>query len=77
MTDPLLRVLANLPSEAPDSVHIGVVRARCHRVLVQTARRQTGPRLDVMSYWKPVVAGFGAIYLTEVLHQALRFYGVL
>jgi hypothetical protein len=77
MTDPLLRMLADLPSAQPDPERSARLRARCLSRLERRRRsRRERPR-GSGGYWQPLVAGLGGVYLTEVIRQALRFYAIL
>jgi hypothetical protein len=74
MTDPLLRLLHNLPQAALDAARVDRIRARCHAALAQRPHRDSiwGDAADL---WAPMALGFGGIYLTAVLRQALVAYG--
>jgi hypothetical protein len=74
MSDPLLRLLHNLPEATLDPSRADRIRARCHAAL--TARSHRDSWADVADIWTPVAAGFGGIYLTAVLRQALAAYGL-
>jgi hypothetical protein len=75
MTDPLLRLLRNLPHAAPDPSRSDRIRTRCHAALAQRPHRN---RIwgDAADFWTPIAAGFGGIYLAAVLRQALVAYGL-
>ena len=75
MTDPLLRLLHNLPQATLDPSRADRIRARCHAALAQQPHRDR-IRGDVVDLWAPLAAGFGGIYLTAVLRQALVAYGL-
>ncbi len=77
MTDPLLRVLANLPQAEPDRARASRVRARCHAALARgrktrAPRTSGGPRLRGTLF-----AGLGCFYLMEVVRQALFLLGIV
>jgi hypothetical protein len=74
MTDPLLRLLRNLPQAALDPSRGERIRARCHSAL--TARPNRDSWGDAAALWTPMAAGFGGIYLTAVLRQVLAVYGL-
>lgn len=81
MTDPLFRRLAGLPVAQPDQARADRVRASCHARLSRTRRvgrapLQRRPR-GMARMWGPLVAGLSGVYLTEVVRQAFRFYGIL
>jgi hypothetical protein len=73
MSDPLLRLLHNLPQATLDSSRADRIRARCHAAL--TARPPRDSWRHAADLWTPVAAGFGGIYLAAVLRQALTAYG--
>lgn len=76
MTEPLLRLLDNLPPATLDASRADRVRTRCHDVLARRRlRRVSGPARHAR-FWTPIVACFCGVYLTEVLHQALAIYGL-
>lgn len=75
MTDPLLRMLENLPQAEPDRIRAARVRARCHAALARdrlrgTARRTDGPRPS-----GALLIGLGGAYLIETIRQALFLFG--
>jgi hypothetical protein len=77
MTDPLLRILADLPQPEPDRARAARVRARCHAALARSgqlrAPRPSGsPRL-----WETLLAVLGGAYLIETVRQALLVFGLV
>ena len=81
MSDPLIRLLAELPSEEPDPVRAERNRRRCRARLARQTPRASASRaftLRVMTaqVWQPLIALLGAAYLTDVIVQALRLYGL-
>jgi len=77
MTDPLLRLLASLPSAEPDPVRAARVRAKCHAALARVQPRPSPRRRPTGLLWEPLVAGLGGLYLTETIRLVLHAYGVL
>lgn len=77
MNDSMTRRLADLPVAEPDPERVRRVQTRCHAVLAAHRRRRSAPRGRLVGYWKPAVACLGAVYLSEVVRQALRFYRIL
>lgn len=75
MTDPLLRLLRNLPQPTLDPSRADRIRERCHMALVHRPRRDSF-WADAADFWAPMAAGFGGIYLTAVLRQVLVAYGL-
>lgn len=81
MSDPLIRSLAELPSEEPDPARAECNRRRCRARLARQTLRASASRaftLRVMTaqVWQPLIALLGAAYLTDVIVQALRLYGL-
>jgi hypothetical protein len=80
MSEPLIPVLAGLPSAEPDPTRAERIRMECRaRLARQAARaavlRAPGPRGRTVQLWQPLIAVLGIAYLTEVIVQALRVYG--
>ena len=81
MSEPLTR-LAELPSADPDPARAQRVKVRCRTRLEQQAARAfasrgVDPGGGAGRIWQPVVVLLGVGYLTEVVIQALRVYGLL
>ncbi len=81
MSEPLTR-LADLPSAEPDPARTERVRMRCRTRLGQqvpraSATRGVGPGGVAGRIWQPAVVVLGVGYMTEVVIQALRVYGLL
>ena len=74
MTDPMLRLLANLSKAEPDRARAARVRAACHGALARSRPRSPRRRRPVGTW---VVAGLGALYLTETVRLALHLSGML
>lgn len=77
MSEPLMRLLAELPSTELDPVRAERIRRRCRARLARQASRASAlristPRVKPAQVWQPLVALLGAAYLTEVIVQALR-----
>ena len=72
MTDPLFRLLADLPNAAPDPDRAARVRSRCHAVL---ARGRRSHRKSVR-LTDALLAGLGAAYLIEAVRLAWFFSGI-
>jgi len=76
MSEPLMRVLAELPPAEPDAVSAEGIRLRCRAELVQRASRAaaapTPGMHDRINVWQPVIAVLGIAYLAEAVIQALR-----
>jgi len=79
MSDPLTR-LAELPSAEPDSARAERIRVRCRTRLGQRAPRAPASRARggvAVRVWQTVIVVLGVGYMTEVVVQALRVYGLL
>jgi hypothetical protein len=78
MSEPLIRLLTELPPAEPDQTRAERIRVRCHAQLARraSASRASAGRDRTMQVWQPLVAILGIAYLTEVILQALRVYGV-
>ena len=81
MSEPLIRLLAELPRAEPDPARVERIRMRCRAQLVRQARRASPPRVTTrrektLPVWQPLIAVLGIAYLTEVIVQALRVYGL-
>lgn len=77
MSEPLIRLLAGLPSADPDPARAERIRVRCRARLRQQAPRasaSTSPRPPVQ-VWQPLIVVLGFAYLAEAVVQALRAYG--
>lgn len=74
MSDRILEMLADLPDAQPNARRADRLKLRCHAAL---ARPQRAPRRRRVGarFWEPAMAGLAVAYLTEVVRQALRFYG--
>jgi hypothetical protein len=81
MSEPLIRLLAELPSAEPDTARAERIRMRCRARLARQARRASAspagasPDLSVQ-VWQPLITVLAVAYLTEVIVHALRVYGL-
>jgi hypothetical protein len=76
MTDPLMRLLAELPQAEPDRDRAARVRARCHTALARHRPRSPSPRRRERVRG-PLIAALGAVYLVESVRQALLLFGII
>jgi hypothetical protein len=82
MSERLIRLLAELPPAEPDAAGAERIRMRCRAQLARQARRTSAShraptRHDrTVQVWRPLIAVLGIAYLTEVIIQALRVYGL-
>ena len=82
MSEPLIRLLAELPPAESEPTRAERTRARCRaRLRRQAPRASTSPvpgsRGRTAQLWQPLIALLGVAYLTEVVVQTIRFYGML
>ena len=78
MSEPLTRLLAELPPAEPDPARAERIRMRCRARpgaagVARTPARPTSA--EAAQVWQPLIAVLGVAYLTEVIVQALRVYG--
>jgi hypothetical protein len=74
MSEPLIRLLAELPSAEPDAARSERTRVRCQARLARRAPRPSFSGMKPAQIWQPLIALLGVAYLTEVIGQVLRFY---
>jgi len=81
MSEPLIGLLAELPSAELDLERGERIRKRCHAQLARRASRSTSHErvltIKAAQVWQPVIAILGAAYLTDVVIQAIRLYATL
>ncbi|HKC57615.1 MAG TPA: hypothetical protein VKC35_15875 [Vicinamibacterales bacterium] len=80
MSDPLTRLLAELPVAEPDPARAERTRMGCRALLAQRAARASASRgpssgRRTVQVWQLLIAVLGVAYLTEVIVQALSVYG--
>jgi hypothetical protein len=80
MSEPLSRLLAELPLAEPDSARAERTRMKCRALLARQASRASASRGRAsrrrsVQVWELLIAVLGATYLTEVIVQALSVYG--
>jgi hypothetical protein len=78
MSEPLIRLLADLPAAEPDPARAERIRMRCRARLARQARasvsRAPAPRVTTLQAWQPLIAVLGVAYLTEVIVETLRIF---
>jgi hypothetical protein len=78
MSEPLIRLLAELPSAEPDPTRAERIRMGCRARLARQTRasalRSPAPRGRTVQVWQPLIVVLGVAYLTEVIVQALGVY---
>lgn len=79
MSEPLIRLLSELPAAEPDPAEAERIRMRCRAQLARQAPRSSASRRTPAPYvtvkvWQPIIALLGIAYLAEVIVQALRVY---
>ena len=77
MSEPLIRLLAELPSAEPAPARAERIRMRCRARLQQQAPRAPASRrrAPAVQVWQPLMVVLGVAYLTGVIVEALRVYG--
>ena len=80
MSDPLTRLLAELPLVEPDPTRAERTRMGCRALLAWQASRASASRgpssgRRTVQVWQLLIAVLGVAYLTEVIVQALNVYG--
>jgi hypothetical protein len=80
MPDPLIRLLTQLPSAAPDPARAERIKRGCRGRLARqasraSAARSRSPRGGAVQVWQPLIVALAVAYLSEVIVQALRVYG--
>jgi hypothetical protein len=77
--DPILRILARLPSSAPSAAQDARVRARCHAVLAQSHERRAqfkrSAALAARLVEAALIAGL-CVYFSAVIREAFRLGGL-
>jgi hypothetical protein len=80
MSEPMIRLLADLPRADPDPARAERTRIRCRTRLAGLPRASTsrapGPRGRKAQLWQPLIAVLGVAYLAAAIVQALRAYGI-
>ena len=82
MSEPMIRLLAELPPAEPDPARAERIRMRCRARLARQAARASasrvpGPPSRIAQVWQSLIALLGVAYLTEVIIQALRLYRLI
>lgn len=77
MSEPLIRLLSELPPAEPDPARAERIRIGCRARLARraSAGRSAARRVGTVRLWQPLTVGLGVAYLAAVLVQALRVYG--
>ncbi len=77
----VMRVLARLPAVAPDAARAERTRARCHQLGARRAQalaRRAERRNVIRRAFEPAVVGaFSLTYVIVLVHQLLRWHGVI
>jgi hypothetical protein len=79
MSEPLIRLLSELPAAEPDPARAERIRMRCRARLARQAASASGSRVTgrpdrTAQVWQSLIAVLGVTYLTEVIIQAVRLY---
>jgi hypothetical protein len=81
MSEPLTRLLAELPSADPEPARTERIRVRCRGLMARRAPRASAshaadPRGKTLQIWQPLIVVLSVAYLTEVIVQTIRVYGL-
>jgi hypothetical protein len=81
MSESLIRLLAELPPAEPDPARAERIRMESRARLARQAPpesilRAPALRGKTVPLWQPLLAVLGVAYLSEVIVQALRVYGL-
>jgi len=76
MTDPLWRLMAELPETEPRSARSERIRTRCRDIL-RSQVRQPLRRNMTLDLWSAGLVLLGGVYVTETIREVLRLYGLL
>jgi len=70
MSEPLMRLLADLPVASPDRARADRTRARCRARLMRPASRPPAVANTRVRLWQPMIAVLGVVYLIAAIVQA-------
>jgi hypothetical protein len=80
MSEPMIRLLADLAGAEPDPARAERTRARCRTRLASlrraTTSRASGKHGGKARLWQPLIAVMGVAYFAAAIVQALRVYGL-
>ena len=80
MSEPMIRLLADLPRADPDPERAERTRIRCRTRLARLPRASTSSAPSRAGWkaqlWEPLIAVLGVAYFAEAIVQALRAYGM-
>jgi len=77
MSEPLIGLLAGLPSAELDPARADRIRTRCRDRLARKPPSHSTRFIKTMRVWQPLIAMLAVAYLTDVLIQAVRLYAIL
>ena len=75
MSEPLMRVLADLPVATPDGARANRTRARCRARLTRQTSRPSAMANTHVRLWQPMIAALGVAYLIAAIVQAFVVLG--
>lgn len=70
MSEPLMRLLNDLPTGQPDPERAEQIRLRCRQRLARHATRQIPAAVRNTNVWQPLIAALGVVYLIAAIAQA-------
>jgi hypothetical protein len=80
MSEPMMRLLADLRPADPDPARAERTRLRCRARFAAAQRASTvaapSARSRKILFWQPLIAVLGVAYFAAAIVQALRAYGM-
>lgn len=77
MSDPLLRLLSELPAARPDPDRTARVRTRCHARLARQRLSRAARPNGARRVSEAIAVALGGVYLVETVRQVLRCCGIV
>ncbi len=74
MSDPVMRLLAALPTAEPEAKRAERIRNLCRKRLVAHAPRTSRSTTTLTPLWRLAVSVLGAAYLIDAIIEAVRVY---
>jgi len=76
MSEPLMRLLATLPTTEPDPMRAERIRRSCRARLVRDAARTARSTITITPMWRLAISVLGAAYLIDAIVEAVRVYSL-
>jgi hypothetical protein len=74
MSEPLMRLLAELPTAEPDAARAARTGRTCRAQLARQQTRPAGSTIPLTLVWRLFVSVLGAAYLIGAIIEAVRVY---